>query len=100
MNEFKANALSAAERHRLSATYDHAMATMPKFESAGRRLADMLRGKLPDVDDVTMGRVALALGEFIGGVADDDHQMLVLTNQVVMAGLDLTALEWRGAPGE
>jgi hypothetical protein len=69
------------------------------YRDGGRALADELRQILPDLDDFTIGRVALALGEYAGKytgrVAPNDHNMLALSNSLVLAGLDLTAIEWR-----
>lgn len=89
--------LGAAERARLRAADAHIKATEPNPEM-GRPLADALRQNLPDLDDVTMGRVLIALGAHTGGLVQiypDNHELRVLSNQIVMAGVDLTAIEWQ-----
>jgi hypothetical protein len=66
---------------------------------AGPSLADDLRRVLPDVDDVTIGRVVLQIAGFLdilvrghpSGVA------AVASDQLLLAALDLTSTEWRDA---
>lgn len=94
------SALSDAERIRL-ARLNEAASTIPwNPKKGGRALADDLRRALPDLDDVSVGRVLLEIGGFIGRLADGraDGTLHVLTDQVMCAALDLTAVEWQEAP--
>jgi hypothetical protein len=64
---------------------------------AGRALADVLRRVLADVDDVTIGRVALQVAEFLKELAEtnDSDVTAVASDQLLLAALDLTAIEWQ-----
>ena len=69
-------------------------------EDGGRALADLIRRELPDLDDLTLGRVVLQIGLYVGlnvHCMDDerDQDVLMATgNYIVAAALDLTAAEW------
>lgn len=65
-----------------------------------RLLADMLRGHLPGLDDVTIGRVLFAVAAAIKDMNDiAPHMRIAVLGGLVMgAGLDLTAIEWQEAP--
>lgn len=89
--------LGAAERARLRATHAHIQVTEPDPQG-GRPLADLLRQALPDLDDVTIGRVLLAVGSHTGAAVEawpDNHELRAISNQIVMAGVELTASEWQ-----
>jgi hypothetical protein len=61
-------------------------------------IADMLRQQLPDMDDVTIGRVVIALTVegIIAGVAQGaDSRMQNLWAALTIAGLQLTESEWK-----
>ncbi len=91
--------LGAAARARLRDVHRR-MQSLPNGEqlhNGGRALADFLRGVLPDLDDATIGRVTLEVGVFVGVFAarsDDDPRLTQVGNQIVAAGLGLTAAEW------
>ncbi len=100
------SALSAAERLNLSTLNDEQTASPAAkiaFE-AGRALADSLRCRMPDIDDVTIGRVALATIAFmnLALAANGQGDSLIpaieaATDQIICASLDLTASEWQEA---
>ena len=59
---------------------------------AARSFSDVLRTELPDLDDVTIGRVLLQVGVFIGR-ASDCNAMDAATNTLLISAIDMTALE-------
>lgn len=80
--------------------------TEPRLVAAGRNLADRMRRALPDVDDVTIGRALLELGEVVAGVVRTAHDTTSDTTQgeaalisvagvVACAAINLTEIEWR-----
>lgn len=61
--------------------------------SASRVFADQLRKDIGlDVDDVTLGRILLHIGSFVGRVAHTP-ETATLGNTFILAALDMTALE-------
>ncbi len=64
---------------------------------AGRVLADTLRGVLVDIDDVTIGRVALQVAEYLNELAEKNASVVtaVASDQLLLAALELTAIEWQ-----
>lgn len=96
--------LSAAEKARLNALHEQAEAKLWDAMQAGRNLADHLRRQMPDIDDVSIGRVAMAtvvyLNKTLGAAGDgpvDTALFNVACDQIMCAGLDLTASEWQEA---
>lgn len=93
--------LGSADRERLRALQRTILGMpsevrLPQVEG-GRALADALRTGLPDMGDVTIGRVALELGRFVGRIAanpPEGQPMIALSNQIIGAGMNLTASEW------
>ena len=84
------------DRAHLNVLADTLAATGPGGAALGRRIADILRSELPDVDDLTIGRVLVALGTgrlatlFVGPATLD------LTWQgLTAAGLAMTEPEWK-----
>lgn len=63
--------------------------------NAARTFTDALRQALPDIDDVTLGRVVLQFGCYTNAICGGPT-MHTLTSTMLVAALDLTALE-RGA---
>jgi hypothetical protein len=83
-------------RHGSEGLHAQVVATDPQFLRLGQMLADRLRRQLPDLDDVTIGRVVLEIGAAVGAYVGtspepDCHQ---LNNWLTLGGLDLTAVEW------
>lgn len=68
----------------------------PDLMECGADLANMLRGELPDLGDVEMGRVVLILAHFLEGIFEHTKCGSVLASsiQIKAAGIDLTAPEW------
>lgn len=66
---------------------------------AGRNLADVMRSALPDITDVTIGRVCLTIQEYLGSAMADVtcERMDLASAFVICAGLDLTSAEWQEA---
>jgi hypothetical protein len=64
---------------------------------AGRVLADVLRRVLIDVDDVTIGRVAFQVAEYLKELAEKNASDVtaVASDQLLLAALELTAVEWQ-----
>jgi hypothetical protein len=64
---------------------------------AGPSLADDLRRVLCDVDDVTIGRVVLRVAEYLSVLVEGHPSGVaaVASDQLLLAALDLTAMEWR-----
>jgi hypothetical protein len=98
------SALSAAEKAKLNALHEQVEAQPWDSMAAGRALADQLRRQMPDIDDVSLGRVAMAtavyLNEVLATAGDGpvDTALFNLTcDQIMCAGLDLTASEWQEA---
>lgn len=91
------SALSHQEKWVLRTLHPIVVATAPESVQPGRNIADMLRTSLPDLDDVTIGRVVLAISVHIGSVKPrpKERAMRDLGNQIVAAALELTELEWR-----
>ncbi|MEU7631776.1 hypothetical protein AB0C34_17560 [Nocardia sp. NPDC049220] len=90
--------LGAAERERLRHAH-RILLSSPDADlqkRGGQAVADILRAEVPDLDDVTIGRVALAVGRYLGHLAasDNDRNMTIAGNQVIAAGLHLTEAEW------
>lgn len=63
------SALSNADKIRLAALNERALALPWNPSKGGAAFADQFRRALPDVDDVTIGRVLLEMGQFIGQLA-------------------------------
>jgi hypothetical protein len=90
------SALSNAERIRLARLHEQVQAWPYDPTAAGRSLADVLRRAMPDIDDVTLGRVALEFGQYVGQLADPrNSDMNALVDVTMCAALDLTATEWQ-----
>jgi hypothetical protein len=64
---------------------------------AARGFADLLRLELPDVDDVTLGRVLLQVGMYLGRAAASE-EMSDASDLLVISAIDMTSLE-RDASG-
>lgn len=69
----------------------------PASITAGRDVADIMRSNLGDLDDVTLGRVALELGQLMGHLSQCPGCAPLSVVDVLAAGLELTALEWQTA---
>ncbi len=96
--------LSAAEKAHLKTLHEHVEAQPWDSMTAGRALADKLRRQMPDIDDVSLGRVAMEtivyLNEALATAGDgpvDTARFNETCDQIMCAGLDLTASEWQGA---
>lgn len=84
----------AAERAKLELLADHITAgNAPAMNALGPAIADLLRKKLPDLSDVTIGRVLVAIGTELDSIFTPDcrTQWAGLT----AAGLQLTEIEWK-----
>jgi len=65
-----------------------------RIRASGHAVADYLRTSLPDLSDVTIGRVALAIHPLcIEAAAGCDHGPAILADSIAAAACDLTALE-------
>lgn len=78
----------------------------PVGVQAGRMLADRLRTAVPDVDDVTIGRVLLGAGDFVASVihaareapgdsADGEAALSAVAATFACAVITLTEIHWR-----
>lgn len=81
----------------LADTYGEMRARYPWAVQAGRALADQLRMGLPDLDDVTLGRVVLAVSEELSHGLSCRSCEPYRAIDVLAAALELTALEWQTA---
>lgn len=99
------SALTARERARLDALANR-LAIYNTRPPAGVRLADGMRTDLPDIDDVTIGRVLLAYAQRARRSMPPSTRLTVhgsavtsiLVVQLWGAALDLTALDRRTPP--
>jgi hypothetical protein len=89
------NVFTDEEKRGLAAL--HARASAVGAPGEGREIADHMRLMLPDLDDVTIGRVLLRIAIHLGAL----HQVFgeeaagQIGRQYMMAALQLTALEWQ-----
>lgn len=72
-----------------------AVAKDPIALAGGQLIADSLRKSLPDLDDVTIGRVAGELAGLLGHMtlAMGDRNSLLIVSQIAAVAVNLTALE-------
>lgn len=81
----------------LARAYAEITEEIPESIVAGRNVADVLRVQLGDLDDATLGRVVLELGQLLGHVSTCEGCPSLTVVDVLAAGLELTALEWQTA---
>lgn len=91
------SAYGAKERSRLASLAETMRAADDSAEPTGRIVADKLRTELPDLDDLTIGRVLIAL------TTTDELGLMFLDSRVPLqtvwkalaaTGLHLTEPEW------
>ena len=86
----------AAERAQLEGLADRITASNASaMDALGPAIADRLRKQLPDLDDVTIGRVLVAVGTNLDWLFLPDSA--VPWAGLTAAGLHLTEAEWMGA---
>ena len=86
----------ARERADLAALADRITAVQPEvFSKASPVIADRLRKALPDMDDVSIGRVLVALTDDLGPMFLSDTPLPVLWASLAGAGLQMTEAEWK-----
>lgn len=61
----------------------------------GPAIADKLRTELPDLDDLTIGRVLVAIGTCLPGLFQDASAPQLAWGGLLQAGLDMTEPEWK-----
>jgi len=87
----------AAERARLEGLANQITAATPaSMDVLGPAVADNLRRHLPDLDDVTIGRVLVVIGTECQGLFME-AEPAVLWAGFTAAGLQMTEAEWMGA---
>lgn len=93
------SALSDADRIRLASTSARLNLDHDRQHSA-RCTADFLRTELPDLDDVTIGRVLMQVGQLGADVSVLNPLLGVAPFSVSLAAaaLELTRTEWQDAP--
>lgn len=64
---------------------------------AARKTADLMRRTCPDLDDAALGRVLLEIGR-LAKTCTASCDLTQFAGAILLAGLDLTALEWREPP--
>lgn len=92
------SALSDADKIRLGMVHQRLIDNgLSALMCTGRELADSLRYSLPDLSDVTVGRVCLAIQEFMEMAQGDMEcvKLKLVQTYVTCAGLDLTSAEWQ-----
>lgn len=105
--------LTETERQAM-ATLDAALPASDLTRRAGVGLADLLRIHLPDVDDVTLGRVVLEVMRHLKGCDDTARKtaevvgvpanvtraaaLQVGIRQLAAAAMTLTELDWKEPP--
>lgn len=83
--------LSEAERVELQVAYDVYKTTDPAWlDVIGVERADLLRKQLPDIDDATIGRVAITLAKIVA----IDPEFEKVTRMLLCTGLVLTRAEF------
>ena len=85
-----------SERQRLTGLANLIQAqNRPAWEELGTRIADILRAALPDLDDVTIGRVVVAIGVQLDILfTGKERDIRSLWAGLTAAGLQLTRPEW------
>jgi hypothetical protein len=90
----------ARDRAELAALANRIDATAPTAGDAAGRVADALRRELPDMDDLAIGRVLVALTvrlqDLFHAVTSGEVDADVLRTALARAGLQLTEPEWKG----
>jgi hypothetical protein len=85
-----------AQRAALAAVADQIATVSPAVPTIlGPAIADVLRKQLPDLDDVTIGRVLIALTSEAKDIILQAPSPGDAWSYVIGAGLDLTQTEWK-----
>ncbi|MFG1858422.1 hypothetical protein ACGFJT_41785 [Actinomadura geliboluensis] len=98
MGDAQPPALGAVERERLRHLHTQIRASGNDewLDQVGPMFADQLRRELPDLNDATIGRVALAVASLVQDHAQRQQAaaLLSLWGTITTAGLVLTRPEW------
>lgn len=90
------SALSAADLIRMRQLNEQ-LDRMPVHDIAATAMADALRLDLPDLDDVTIGRVLLWVAQYAAVSSLHPVTLGMFATGATCAALDLTASEWQEA---
>lgn len=86
------------ERNRLRTTAEALQACAPGFWASTPDFTDALRANLPDIDDVTIGRVLNELAGQVASLAGTGFESVPAIHTIfTCAGLQMTREEWEDA---
>lgn len=91
------NIYSLVERRKYAQEAEELQLTVPALWTVGGNISDFLRTALPDMDDVTIGRVMITLAEFVtaGIRMGAEIPNVNLVAGLLASGLQMTEPEWK-----